>query len=196
MRNKIIGLLGLALVGLFLNGCVSSRILTSVDNVSPGKAMVIGKFQVSYNGTDMTKDAVIAFNSGAYRLDENGYLFLEFPVGQNAIRAVAKKGGVIKHNYGAEDLTFQLTEGGAAYYIGDITVNWHGMGNGAAWGSLIGGELVGGIVGGALIQDQATKGAIVITVETNTAAAQAAFQKKFSTDRSLTPSLLVVKPRQ
>ena len=196
MGNKIIGLLGLALAGLLLNGCATSRILTSVDHVSPEQAIVVGKFQVLYNGKDMTKDAVIAFDRSAFRLDESGYLFLECPVGQNAIRAVMERGGVIKHNFGAEDLTFQLAGGGVVNYIGDITVNWHGMGKGAAWGSLIGGELVGGIAGGAIIQDQATKGGIMITVETNTAAAQAAFQKKYSTDRPLTLSLLVVKPQQ
>ena len=38
--------------------------------------------------------------------------------------------------------------------------------------------------------------AIRVTVETNVAAAQEAFRNKFPTDRTLTPSLLVVNPRQ
>jgi len=184
------------LAGLLFTGCASSRVLTSVEKVSPEQAMAIGKFRLNYNGKDVTKDLVIVFNDGAFRLDEGGYLFWEGPVGPNAIRAVMKKGGVIKHNFGAEDLTFQLAGGGVVNYLGDITVNWQGMGNGAAWATLVGGELAGGIAGGVIIQDQVTKGKIVISVETNTAAAQTAFRQKFSTDKTLTPALLVVKPRQ
>lgn len=189
-------LVGLAVAGLFFTGCSTQRILISVDKASPEKAMVIGKFKVNYNGQDITKDSAIYFDSSVFGLDESGYLFLEFPVGQNAIRGVEKRWSAITHRYGAEELTFQLAGGGAVNYLGDITMDWHGVGNGAAWGALIGGELVGGIAGGAVVQAQATKGGIVITVETNAAAAQAAFQKKFSTNRPITPALLVVKPRQ
>ena len=194
MKNKIIRLLSLALAGLFLNGCASTNALTQLDKVSPDQAILVAKFRIIYNGDDVTTGCGVfleplpAFAGRAYPIDESGYLYLTRPVGLNSIKILIHKSGLMQHRFYSDELTCQLAGGGVVNYIGDINIYWNGMGKGSA----IGLTALTGILGNNIL----TGGGVSAKVEDNTAAAQAAFQQKFSTTQTITPSLLVVKPHQ
>jgi hypothetical protein len=190
MRYKMICLLGLVLAGLSLSGCVSQ--VTRLDNlssVSSEEAIFVAKFRVTYNGEEM-KVCNMLFDEAKTQcfLDGNNYVFAKLPIGRHSISHIIHKSGLMQHHFKPEELTFQLSGGGAINYIGDITIDWHGMGSGSGVAVVA----ATGVIGSGLL----TGGEIAVSVDSNTAEAQEAFRRKFSTDRSLTPSLLVVKPRQ
>jgi hypothetical protein len=189
MRYKRICLLGFALAGLSLSGCATNR-LTRLDDVSSEEAIVVAKFCIKYNGEDVTKGCNVVFNSFAlaknqFILDESGYVFGKLPVGLNSIRILVHKSGLMQHRFRSEELTCQLSGGGVINYIGNITFDWHGMGSGAGVAVVV----AGGMIGSTLL----TGGDIAVLVESNTAEMQEAFRRKFSTDRNITTSLVVVK---
>jgi hypothetical protein len=194
MRSKIICLLGLALAGLLFTGCATSH-LTRLQDVSSNEAVVVAKFHIIHNGQDQTKDCAVLFNTSAYgekygfRLDEGGYVVVKLPVGKDSLDMLCTSWK--RHLFGPEELTCEVSGGGAINYIGDITMDWNGTGSGAVILSTIGGGIIGGTLAGS-----ATQGKIVVTVDSNVAAAQEAFRQKFPADKILMPSLLVVNPRQ
>ena len=188
--NKIMKLLGLTLAGMFLAGCAATPKLSRLDSVAPGEAVVVAKFHVLYNGQEANKDCSILLDAPkifgtpkyTFALDENGYVFTKMAAGKHQIDFIITAWK--QHHFKDGELTCAVN-GDAINYLGDITINWNGVGNGTA--ILAGGGLVGAL---------ATQGRIAVTVDSNVAAAQAAFKQKFSTDRTLTPSLLVVEPHQ
>ena len=91
----------------------------------------------------------------------------------------------MQHHFSKEDLTCQLAGGGVINYIGDITIDWNGHGTGYGVATAAVSPIFNALV---------TGGGIAVAIDSNLLAAQAVFQKKFSTDRTLTPALLVVKP--
>ena len=192
------GLFNLVLVivsAIFATGCATSK-LTRLDDVSANEAVVIAKFHCVYNGKDVTKgcnvifDPMPSFGTPKYQyiLDESGYVFAKLPVGANAIRVVIHKSGLMQHHFTSEELTCQINGGGVINYIGDVTFDWKGMSSGAGVGVVA----LTGVIGSS----ELTGGGVAVSVESNAAAAQEAFRQKFPNDRSLTPSLLVVKLRK
>ena len=103
----------------------------------------------------------------------------------NSIRNVIHRSGLMQHHFGADELTCQLSGGGVVNYLGDITFDWNGMSSGS-------GMAIAAI--SPLVNTFTTGGGTRVSVETNTPAALDAFRQKFKTDKSLTPSLLAVKP--
>jgi hypothetical protein len=189
MRNKIICLLGLVLAGLPLSGCVSQ--VARIDNlssVSSEEAIVVAKFRVKYNGEEM-KVCNLLFDEAKTQcfLEWNSYVFAKLPAGKHSISHIIHKSGLMQHHFKPEELTFQLSGGGVINYIGDITIDWHGMGSGSGVAVVA----ATGVIGSGLL----TGGEIAVSVDSNTAEAQEAFKQKFSIDRIITPSLVVVKPR-
>jgi hypothetical protein len=190
MQNKIINLLGLALAGLCLAGCAATPTLTRLDGVAPGDAIVVAKFHVLYNGQEANKDCSILLDAPkiigtpkyAFALDENGYVFTKMAARKHQIDFIITAWK--QHHFKEGELTCEVN-GGAINYLGDIKIDWKGVGNGTAV-----------LAGGGFIGALATQGRIVVTVDSNVTAAQEAFRQKFPTDRTLTPSLLVVNPGQ
>ena len=191
MKTKIISLLVLALAGLFLTGCVSKR-LARLEKVAPDEAIVVGKFRIIYNGEDVTKGSALLYRpipcsltqKTCYgdSLDTSGYLFMRVPVGRNRIAEILHRSGFMQHNFGAEELTFEAVGGGVINYVGDVTFDWNGMNSGSGFALA---------TASFLLNTFATGGRLAVSVESKPAEAQELFRKKFSTDRSLIPTLLV-----
>jgi hypothetical protein len=196
-------MLGLVLAGLFLSGCATSR-LTRLDEVLPGEAVAVAKVRVIHNGKEVPRGFNVVFDcaqagtaKGQCGVEENGYIFARFPVGPRSIRMVVLPSGLVKHSFEADELTFQLRGGGTINYIGDITMEWRGIGNGTAVAAMVAGGVSGGFVGSILGGELVNMGeGLAISVKSNPAEAQKAFSQKFPTARSITPSLLVVKPHK
>jgi len=191
----MIGVLGLVLAGAILSGCVvgvAPTKLTRLDDVSSREAITVAKFSITYNGKDVTKGCNLIFSNKSYHgctLDESGYVFMKLPIGTHAIRYVVHKNGLMQRNFRSDELTCLISGEGTINYIGDISLDWHGV---------TGAESVGVIAGIGLTgyAFTTTHGKVVVAVASDTAAAQAAFKQKFPTDRIITPSLLVVQPHQ
>ena len=193
--SRLVGLILLLLV----SGCATSK-LTRLEDLSPREAVAIAKIRVMLNGKDVTKDAAVLFNAPStgipkydYKVDENGYVFAKLPVGENSINYILHPDRITQHHFRSGELNFQLSEGRALYYVGDITFDWQGMGSSANWAIAI---AVGGLLPGPLAGGAASQGRIVVAVESNPARAQEEFRRKFPNDRNVITSLLVVKPRQ
>lgn len=194
MRNKIINSLCLALVIMVgLTGCATGQ-LKRLQDVSAGEAVAVAKFHILHNGEDQTQDCAVLFNTSAYgekygvHFDASGYVVMKLPAGKNRLDMICT--AWTRHLFAPEELTCEISGGGVINYLGDITMNWQGTGSGAVVLSTIGGGIVGGALAGS-----ATQGKLVVTVDSNLAAAQAVFRQKFPTDATLQPALLVVKPR-
>ena len=191
MRNTMIWMAGLVLAGVCLSGCATSY-LTRLDKVASDEAIAVAKFRVIYNGKDVTKGCGVIFDpfpsSGVpkygYTLDETGYVFARLPIGANSIHLVGLKGGTHLHTFRPKELTCQLDGGGVINYMGDVTMDWNGMGTGSA-------IAIGAV--SPVLHGLTTGGRIVVSVETNAVRAQEVFRQKFPTDRNLKPSLLVVQ---
>ena len=173
---------------LLLAGCSTSN-LSRLDKVPPDQAIAVAKFRVLYNGKDASKGCNVIFNNREQCpiLDATGYVFAKLPVGTNSIRNLVHKSGLMQHHFPAGELACQLRGDGVINYLGDVTIVWDGMGSGA------------GLALAAfspLLNSATTGGKAQVAVESNPAAAQEAVRRKFSTERSLEPSLLVVKPNQ
>jgi hypothetical protein len=179
------------LIVCLASGCASSN-LTDVKKVQPDEAMAVAKFRIIYNGKDVTKGCSILFNAPKtgytkyqYILDETGYVFARLRTGTNRISMVLHK--YSQHSFGPQELTCDLRAGDTVNYIGDITMEWNGVGSVAGF-TLI---AVGGPLGSAL----GTQGKLVVGVESHDAEAQQAFNAKFRSNRTLAPALLIVNPK-
>lgn len=191
MRYKTIGLLGLVLAGLLYSGCITMSKLSQLDNLPPNETIAVARFHIKYKGQDVTPGCNIIFSPMLQNiLDESGYAFMHLPIGTNHIKTLIHRSGLMHHNFRPGELSCQLSGGGAINYIGDITLDWNG---GAGVAGNIGLIAATGVIGQAFLSPQGT---LVVSVESKPAEAQEAFRRKFSTDRSITPSLLVVKPRK
>ena len=192
MTNKLFSCIHLAFASLLLSGCATSM-LTKLDGVSPSEAITVGRFHIFYNDKDITKDCQVAFNLSpghskyVYNLDETGYIFVKLPTGGNSLSYIGQKSGFMNYFFKEGELTCNSLGGGTINYIGDITMNWHGADSGAATALI---ATTGGI-GRAL-----TRGGCVVKVQSNVVGAKETFNQKFSTNRDITPELLVVKQPQ
>lgn len=182
--------LAATLVGLFLSGCSSTK-LSRLDDVTSNEAIVVAKFRILYNGQDATKGSNVIFNLYTGRkflpkyqniLDESGYVVTKLPIGANSIDNLVHKSGFLMHHFPAGELSFLLTGGGVVNYLGDITIDWHGIDPKE-------------VRKGCVSCGAAEGGTIVVSVHSNVTGAQEVFQKNFTTDRSVTPSLLQVLVR-
>jgi hypothetical protein len=199
----------LGLIVLFACGCASNK-LTRLEDLSQNEAVAIAKFRVLHNGKDVTKGGAVLFNAPAtgipkydYMIGEDGYVFAKLPVGENSINYILHPDRITQHRFPSPELSFHLKEGRAIYYIGDITFDWQGSGSSANWTVFVLGALAGGATGlpgaelaGPLAGGAAGRGRIAVAVDSNPAAAQEAFRRKFPNDREVIPSLLVVTPRR
>jgi hypothetical protein len=194
MQNKMVNLLAMFLAGACLTGCVTKG-LSRLDDVSSQEAIVVAKFRILYNGKDVTKkNSYVYFNNvyaKGYVLDKSGYFFANLPVGTNSIRNVNH--GLVQHHFDPSELTCLITGGGVINYIGDITFDWHGAGQGPVIALMVADQTLGGSPMGGLYAMTGTGGNTMVAIETNVAAAQAVFQQKFATDKKLTLSPLIVK---
>lgn len=197
MKTKLHALLIALLVALLVSGCASTK-FTGLEDVSEKEAVAVAKIRILHNGKDVTKGSTVIFNAPytgiiryAYKPDEAGYIFAKLPVGNNRLNTILHPNQLTQHRFGDEELTCQLLEGKGIYYIGDITLDWRGMGSAGSWMLF---AAVGGIPG-ALAGAAAGQGGIVATVESNEVPAQEALRRRFSTDRNVIPSLLVVNPQ-
>lgn len=173
MKHNAIRLLGLLLTGWVVSGCATGQ-FTELNRVPPDAAIAVAKFTIRYKDQDVTKGSTIIFNAPAfgsptysYVLDETGCVYAKLPVGVNSINFVVHKGGLIQHHFRSGEITCQCRGEGVLNYIGDITMDWQGS---------------------------KTLGKVGVAVASHAAEAQVQFRKKYPTDRTLTPSLLVVNP--
>ena len=133
-----LNLLTLLLAVVFTAGCFSNK-LQRVEDLAPNEAGAVARIRIVYNGKDVTKGSEVVFNAPtfgfpkyAYALgEEKGYVFAKLPVGRNSIDVLVHKGGIVHHNFHPDELTFQLGEGKAVYYLGDMTLDWPGIKSGA-----------------------------------------------------------------
>jgi hypothetical protein len=188
LKNVIIVLTCL----IFICSCSTLR-LTKIEDVSLNEAAAIVKINLKYNGEDVTKKSYILFNAPSFGAakhlipDENGYIYAKLPLGTNSIDEILLVIGLgnVQHRFNTGELTFQLNQAQAIYYLGDLTIDWQGVGSGTAATMSIGLGVVGSLL---------TQGDIIVSVESNINGAQEAFRKKFQTQLEIIPSLVVVKP--
>ncbi len=187
MKLKAFYLLSLIVATLFLAGCAAKN-LNALEEAAPNEAIVVAKIRVIYNGEDVTKMSSVSFpgNPSAVSvmdrvvLDETGYVFIKRPAGEDSIRVVTHRAGIISHDFDPKELTCQLSANEITY-IGDITFEWTGSSAGTAWTI-------------SLLSNNILKlcGDITVSVESNFDAAREAFREKFHTDRDMKISLLAV----
>lgn len=193
MCYRIVRLLALFLTSLFLTGCATTK-LTRLDDLSPTEGIAVVKFHILYNDKDVTKGCGVVFDplpsfgtpKNQFGLDDSGYVMTKLPVGQNSIRLIVHRSGLMQHRFAAGELSCQISGGGTINYLGDVTFNWNGMGTGSGFALA---------AVSPILNSLGTGGAVKVSVESNPAAAQAAFRQKFPNDLSLIPALLVGKPR-
>lgn len=174
-----------------LSGCVGSK-LSSLDGVRPNEAIVIARFRILYNGQDVTSGTNVVFNLGTvsvlpryqYILEDDGLYFATLPTGQNTLDLVT--GTFIGHRFSGDQLSFDLPESGRVYFLGDITMDWHGRGRGSATALAI----AAGPILSALFAD----GEIEVAVGSDSSAIEAAFRTDFPAAPPAIPALLRANP--
>ena len=121
-----------------------------------------------------------------------GVRFERIP-GRHSIDIVTTPSGLGQHRFNPGELSFELTKGRTIYYLGDVTMDWRGMGSGASLALMVAGTATAGVLGGAATS-RATQGAIVVSVRMEEAAARDAFSRRFHLNQQLVASELSVRP--
>lgn len=189
----------LLLTILALVACGIER-FEGLDHLPANEAVAFARLRLLHNGEDVTNGAVVVIDrpmNGVprfqYKLDRDGLLFARLPLGRHSIDEVQTPSGLAIHDFRRDELAFEVKGAGAVYYLGDVTMDWRGMGSGAAFALVAAGTITAGLAGGAAA-GLATKGTIIVSVDVDTPAAHAAFARRFPIDRDLVPTPLAVRP--
>jgi hypothetical protein len=171
--------IGLALV--VLSACAQSAKRVDVDKVFSDEGVVMGRFNVIYNGVSRngasrTKGCSVVLRTGTqdhvFPVEADGYVFATLPKGPVKIRSV----GCIDtsaYSYDIEGATFTNVGGDEKTYFGDITFDWKTKGG-------MKGSAMFGVVG-AVADASSNDGTLTMKVEdrqAETLKAWMAFVKK------------------
>jgi hypothetical protein len=174
------------LVGLMMSGCALSK--PTLD-AAPNEVVVVGKFQVRYNGEDVTDGAAVLFDehiwgTSAAAIGRDGWLMRKLPLGQHHIDRLgfAKfPAGQFHYDFTPEQTAFTPTKGGGVYYIGHVVIDWHGQ-------SFKVSQFLGLV--GAIADQMANDGVATVTVTDDANDAHQMLAQKFSRDVALEKALV------
>lgn len=171
-----------------LSGCATNMKLTALEEMKPLEAIVVAKVTLIYNDEDVTDRVGFIFDgrrTGAHIpvLPESKYLFLKMLPGKHTLDSFQLRAGLGMKAFAANEVSFEVLPN-QVNYIGDLYVVRNGMG----WlGTLLS---VDPVLSNLLMH----QGEHTVAVTANLDAAQAAFSKRFNTDRKLTESLIKLAP--
>jgi hypothetical protein len=196
----------LVLLMLICGGCTRFAAVKTFDDIRPNDALIFGRIQILRDGENVTKYSNVIFSqagqnswSSAQQLPlstiSDGVFSASLPAGDNYLFHLISVKGLFRakyrYHFQPDEAILHLPQPGAAYYIGDITIDWtppkSKSGKTAAF-------LMGGVVGLLLLGY--TGGEAVITVQDNREEARTLFQKKFQTNKELIPAFLQLKTSQ
>lgn len=184
--KSIRGFIAALLVGLAAAGCA---LPSPTLDAAPNEAVVVGKFQVRYNGADVTDGAAVLFDehvwgTSAALVGSDGWLMRKLPLGQHHIDRIgfAKfPSGQFHYDFTPEQTLFVPTKGGGVYYIGHIVIDWQGQ-------SFKVSQFFGAV--GAIVDQMANDGVATVIVTDDSNDAHQMLQRKFSRDVALEKALV------
>lgn len=159
-------------------------------NVPHNEAAVIGRIQITYNGTDVTEGSGIFFNEKnlgtySYLVPKGGWILTRLPLGTNHLeRVAAHKGlsGLFHYDFNPRQTSFRVNDSTRVYYIGHINVDWTGDAYKAPYLAL-------GLVG-VLIDEASNDGRVILSVEANETEAARKLKERFGSDKAITSALI------
>lgn len=183
---------------MLLSGCASHNMVKELSDVTQDEIIVIGKFNIAYNGEDVTERTSIVMSRrdqlvGPYLPhvpDAQGYVYGRFPKGKRiTVDSLLLRAGALQGHMGhpGKDDVYLEVQGDGPFYMGDLTVTWMGP---SAAASILAVEPY------MLIRNKVMRKDLDIDVTSNLQAAQDAFNKKFNTNAVLKESLATVIKRE
>ena len=184
------GIVGALMLGVLTVGCALPK-PTALD-ASPTEAIVVGKFQIRYNGKDVTDGAAVLFDehvwgTSAVSLGADGWMIAKLPLGAHHVDRIAFAkfpSGHFHYDFPPGQVGFNAVKGGSVYYIGHVDIDWNGQ-------SFKVSQLFGAV--GAIADQMANDGTAVLKVTDNSTDARQMLVQKFSQDvlveKALLPSI-------
>ncbi len=153
------------------------------------EAVVVAKFQIRYNGDDVTDGAGVLFDEHVWgshgaSVPNDGWVIAKLPLGTHHLDRIGFSkfpAGQFHYDFSPEQTAFTTDKGGRVYYVGHVRIDWNGQ-------SFKASQFFGAV--GAIVDQMANDGVATVTVTDDLTDVRSALLAKFGTDVALEKALV------